>query len=492
MMSQFQSLKLNSSIVKASSLAILACGALLTPSLMALTASESVAQISEPATPQTPAASAFGDAYVLGPGDQVSINMFGQDALFDGPLSVIADGTISLPLIGRVGVEGSTISQAQVIIAERYKQFFKRPYVSVVLVRPRDIKVNIAGEVTRPGPYPIPQTEQNPTISSLIRLAGGHTQSANLREVEVRRPRKGGGQDVIVADLMRLIRDGDGDQNVLLRDGDTVVVKASLDPNLTAAEVLGQNSLTPDSSEPLNVAVVGEVYRPGPYVITSADATVGEAGEVGRQGSARSIGQPTVSQAIQRAGGIKPEADVRKIQVRRLTRFGSEQILDVDLWKLLQEGDLKQDIALQSRDTIIIPTATEVPTTERLALTDSTLSPATINVNIVGEVRQPGTVRIRPNTPLSQAVLAAGGFDNRRANKRNVGLIRLEPDGTVTQRRIKLKFDGKLDDERNPSLKNNDVVVVGRSGLTKFSDRSSSIFAPVTGVFSFLRFLPGI
>ena len=497
MVSQSRSIKVNSSIFKASSLTVLALGSLLSPSILALSEAEVVAQISAPAaapgtaaptiTPTAP----LGNAYVLGAGDQVKIDMYGQEALFGTPYTVLIDGTISLPFIGRVAVGGSTISQAQITIAQRYKQFFKRPYVTVVLIKPRDIKVNIAGEVLRPGPYPIPQTEQNPTVASLIKLAGGHTQSADLQQVQVRRPRKDGSEEVIVSDILRLIRDGDGSQNVLLRDGDTVVIRAAAQPDLTAAEIIGQNSLTPDSAEPLNVAVVGEVYRPGPYVINSANAIIGEAGEVGTQGNVRSVGQPTVSQAIQRAGGIKPEADVRNIQVRRLTRFGSEQILEVDLWKLLQEGDLKQDIALQSRDTIIIPTSTALNPEERLTLTDSTLSPETINVNIVGEVRQPGQVKIRPNTPLSQAVLAAGGFDSKRANKKSVDLIRLEPNGSVTQRRIALKFDGTLDDETNPALKNNDVVVIRRSGLTKFGDSAGNVFAPITGAFSFLRFLPG-
>ena len=347
----------------------------------------------------------------------------------------------------------------------------------------------------RPGPYPIPKDETNPTVASLIKLAGGHTQSANLQQVQIRRARRDGSEQVLVSDIWRLIRDGDGSQNLLLRDGDTIVVPTASESNLATANLLGENSLTPDKSEPLNVAVIGEVYRPGPYVISSADAVIQEAGDIGTQSRVNSGSQPTVSQAIQRAGGIKPEANVRRIQVRRLTRFGEEQdnggeqIIEVDLWKLLQEGDLQQDIALQSRDTIIVPAATELNQAERLAITDSTLSPASISVNIVGEVRQPGPVQIKPNTPLSQAVLAAGGFDNRRANRKKVDLVRLSPDGTVSKREIKLAFNGKIDEETNPALKNNDVVIVRRSGLAIFGDGASSAFGPISGAFSFLRLL---
>ena len=488
-MSQLRSNKRQLSVGKISPLVGLALTSFLSSAILPLTENPGIAQVSLPASSQVSAVSSLGNAYVLGAGDQIKIDMYGQENLFSTPYTVLIDGTISLPFIGAVRVGGSTIGQAQAAIAQRYTQFFKRPYVTVVLLQPREIKVNIAGEVLRPGPYPLSQEEQNPTVSSLIKLAGGHTQSANLQQVEVRRPQRDGSEQVIYSDILRLIRDGDGSQNLLLRDGDTVIVRSAQQTDLASASLLGRNSLTPDKAEPLNVAVVGEVFRPGPYVINSSNSVIQEAaGAVGtRQGNVTSASLPTVSQAIQQAGGIKPEADVRRIQVRRLTRYGEEQILDVDLWKLLQEGDLMQDIALQNQDTIIVPEADIENQEERIQLTESTLSPETINVNIVGEVRNPGPVKIRPNTPLSQAVLSAGGFDNSRANKKKVDLIRLSPDGTVTKREIALAFNGQIDEDTNPALKNDDVVVVRRSGLAKFGDGARSAISPFTGIFSFIR-----
>lgn len=491
-MSQFQSVKRQTPVIKASPLAVLAFASFLSSAILPLTQTSSFAQISAPTPKEASPASALGSAYVLGAGDQVKIDMYGQEELFAAPYTVLVDGTISLPFIGRVSVGGSTISEAQVAIAQRYTQFFKRPYVTVVLVEPREIKVNIAGEVLRPGPYPLLQEEQNPTVSSLIKLAGGHTQSADLQRVEIRRPQQGSSPKIIRADIVRLIRDGDGSQNYFLRDGDTVIVPSAETPELATSTILSETSLNPEEFEPLNVAVVGEVYRPGPYVISSSDSIVEEAGTIGTRRGDTSSGLPTVSQAIQRAGGIKPEADVRQIQVRRRTRSGEEQVLDVDLWKLLQEGDLTQDVALQSRDTIIIPKAELEDQAERIQITQSTLAPETISVNVVGEVRSPGLVKIPPNTPLTQAVLSAGGFDSSRANKKSVDLIRMAPDGTVSQRRIALEFNGKIDDETNPVLKNNDVVVIRRSGLAKFGDGARSVFAPFSGALSFIRILPGI
>ena len=486
-MSQLRSNKRQISVAKASPLVGLALASVLSTLALPLTENPGFAQVSAPASSQAPAVAALGNAYVLGAGDQIKIDMYGQENLFSTPYTVLIDGSISLPFIGRVNVGGSTIGQAQVAIAQRYTQFFKRPYVTVVLIQPREIKVNIAGEVLRPGPYPLSQEEQNPTVSSLIKLAGGHTQSANLQQVEIRRPQRDGSEKLIMADILRLIRDGDGSQNLLLRDGDTVIIRSAQQTDLASSRLLEKNSLTPDKAEPLNVAVVGEVYRPGPYVIASTNTFVQDAGAVGTQQGINSGSLPTVSQAIQRAGGIKPEANIRKIQVRRVTRYGSEQVIDVDLWKLLQDGDLMQDIALQSQDTIIIPKAEIEDQSERIKLSESTLSPETITVNVVGEVENPGPVKIRPNTPLTQAVLSAGGFDNSRANKKSVDLIRLAPDGTVSQRRIKLSFNGKIDEETNPALQNNDVVVIRRSGLASFGDGARSAIAPFTGLASFFR-----
>jgi polysaccharide export outer membrane protein len=88
-------------------------------------------------------------------------------------------------------------------------------------------------------------------------------------------------------------------------------------------------------------------------------------------------------------------------------------------------------------------------------------------------------------------VLAAGGFDQRRANKKVVKLIRLNPDGTVSERKIKLSFNAPVNEENNPALRNNDVVVVDRSGFAAFSDVTGSIFGTL-GSFNFIRSLPGV
>lgn len=427
--------------------------------------------------------------YVLGPGDQLQLNMFGQNDLFSGPSTVLVDGSISLPFIGRVPVAGKTVKEVEVIVSQLYRRYFKRPYITVVLARPRQLTLAVSGEIAKPGTYPFTGTEQIPTVSQLLKLSGGVTPSADLRNVQIRRSKFGapGVYEKISVNLMKLIQEGDISQDIRMRDGDIVFIPVAERPSLADFAAATDSSFAATNTDPLNIAVIGEVFRPGPYTVQASNAVVREAGAQGTPTGASSNNLPTVSQAVQLAGGIKPDADVRRIQVRRVTRTGTEQLLSVDLWKLLVEGDIRQDIPLQQGDTVIISKST-IPLTaeEQQFLSNATLSPSTIDVNVVGEVTRPGTVKIKPNTPLNTAVLAAGGLDNRRANKREVRLIRLNPDGTVTDRKIKLAFDTPVNEDTNPPLRNNDVVMVGRSGLAAFSDSAGGLLGTITGPLSIL------
>ena len=154
---------------------------------------------------------------------------------------------------------------------------------------------------------------------------------------------------------------------------------------------------------------------------------------------------------------------------------------------------MRQDLFLQDRDTIVIPTATNISPADSIQIAAASFSPDSIRVNIVGEVKQPGAVKIPPNTPLNQAVLAAGGFTTR-ARTKSVDLIRLNPNGTITKRNIDINFDNQLNDKTNPALYNDDIIIVNRSGLTAFSDSLSTALTPINSflsLFSIYRLITG-
>ncbi|MBF2029439.1 MAG: SLBB domain-containing protein [Oscillatoriales cyanobacterium C42_A2020_001] len=425
------------------------------------------------------------DAYTLGAGDRVRVDVF-KVARFSGENQVLVDGTLNLPEIGNVSVEGLTLREASDAISTQYSKLLKYPLVTLTLLAPRPVKVAVSGEVNRPGSYTIPTTDvgsQLPTVTRALQLAGGITQVADLRNVEVRRPQRGGGDQVLRVNLWDFLQSGDQRRDISLRSGDTIMIPTVKTTSLTESVQLASASFAADRSQPLNIAVVGEVYRPGPYTV-SATARTGAAGETG-QTAGGGDRPPTITRAIQVAGGIKPQADIRKIQVRRMTRSGTEKIIDIDLWKLLQTGDINQDLILQDRDTVVIPMAKEIPTAEAMQIAAASFSPDTIRVNVVGEVKQPGVLRVPPNTPLNQAILAAGGF-NVRAFKRSVELVRLNSDGTVTRRSVRLDLDKGVDEDGNPSLRNDDIVIVNRSALATVSDNLNAVITPINSFLSIL------
>ncbi|MHC5722225.1 MAG: polysaccharide biosynthesis/export family protein, partial [Nostoc sp.] len=85
----------------------------------------------------------------------------------------------------------------------------------------------------------------------------------------------------------------------------------------------------------------------------------------------------------------------------------------------------------------------------------------------------------QPNSSLNQAILAAGGFNDARASSKAVDLIRLNPNGSVTKRIVKMDFSAGINEQTNPILRNNDVVVVSRSGAASFGDTVGTVTGPL-------------
>ncbi|AFZ44893.1 polysaccharide export protein [Halothece sp. PCC 7418] len=408
--------------------------------------------------------------YTLGPGDSISINIFNIPE-YSGQYRISVDGRINLPIVGSVDVQGLTIPQANELITQRYTPILQRPIVSLSLAQPRPVRVAIAGEVNRPGSYDLSSGggQQFPPITEAIKQAGGITRSANVRQVKLHRVYRGEPY-VLNVNLWKLVEDGQIIQDVTLRDGDRIVIPTVSNNNPRETRLLSQSAIAP-VSQAVEVAVVGEVSRPGSHQVSGGDS-----------GS-----PPTVTQAIQAAGGITNLSDIRNIRVERSTRNGGDKILSANLWELLQEGKVSEDVLLQPGDTVVVPKATKVNPTEAEALASASFSPQTIRVNVLGETKRSGTLELPANTPLNQAILAAGGF-NDRADKGEIELVRLNPNGTVTRREYEVDLNAGIDAESNPTLRNNDVIVVERSTLAAVGDTVGTILQPVSTIFQGIRF----
>ncbi len=426
-------------------------------------------------------------AYTLGSGDRLRLDIFDVPE-YSGEFQVLVDGTLNLPVIGSVNVQGLTIQAASDIISQRYARYVRRPLVTLSLLSARPLKIGVGGEVNRPGSYSVSLTEgqQFPTVTDVIKLAGGITRSADVRQVRIRRLIT---QISCTVNLWELLQNSNLSQDIALRDGDEIFIPTTTGIDPIESRQLATASFASDTAEPIKVAIVGEVVRPGPYSVTasSTGATTADPSRARETGVTRE--PPTVTQAIQVAGGITQLADIRQVEVRRTTRDGTQQLIEVNLWDLLQNGDLSQDVILQEGDTIFVHTATALSAAEATELASASFSAAIINVNVVGEVTKPGAVQVPANAPLNQALLAAGGFDNRRARKSSVELIRLNANGTVDKREVEVDFTAGVNDETNPPLRPNDVIIVNRSGLTSFTDTLGTVTNPIGNIFSLFNFL---
>jgi polysaccharide export outer membrane protein len=233
---------------------------------------------------------------------------------------------------------------------------------------------------------------------------------------------------------------------------------------------------------PMSVTVLGEVQTPGLYQLN----TQGEASTV--QGSAvGSPGFPTVVTAIQKAGGITLNADVRQVILRRMLpgTSGAQKQIDLNLAELLQIGNQLQNPLLFDGDTIIVTKAPQQLPQELMELSASNLTPQTISVNVVGEVKAPGRIALPANSPLSTAILTAGGPNNWRANKGRIELLRIQRNGTATRESFALDYSKGVLAGQNPPLKNNDTLIVHRSLYGKSIDVINQVIVPLSTIGSF-------
>ncbi|MEG4248412.1 SLBB domain-containing protein [Microcoleus sp. Pol10D4] len=462
-----------------------------------------------PGLPASEPSSVRSEVYTLGAGDRIQMDIFNVPE-YSGPNGqhqVQADGSLNLPLIGSVAVYGMTLEQASNVVKDKYGKYLKRPWITLKLLAARPLQIAIAGEINRPGAYTISSAAgpggtaeqmgtQMPTISRALRMAGGITQSADVRQIKIRRPQRNAPEQIISVDLWELLQNGDLRADMTLRDGDTIFIPTVTSLNRQEAPTLAVANITGQSTQPINIAVVGEVTRPGTYTLAKETQSRVQENEMGENSglfaasetnSGETVLQQTVTRAIKMAGGITPVADIRQIQVRRLTRAGTEQIINVNLWQLLEGGDVSQDLALQQGDTVIVPKAENLDATQDEQVANSNFSPDTIKVNIVGEVVKPGAIAVLPNTTLNQALVAAGGFNKARAEMDSVNLIRLNPNGTVSQLTVKVDFSATANESTNPKLQNNDVIMVRRSGRATFSDNVGGTLAPLSPLLGIFR-----
>ena len=159
------------------------------------------------------------DTYKLKEGDSLQISVWGEDTL-QKEVKVLPDGSISFPLAGRVEVVDATTAEVEKRLTEKLKTYLPDPQVTVVVSNVEGNRVYVLGKVVKPGS--VLMTGPMTALQALS-LAGGMDKFADLTGIKVLRnsPK---GQVVMPVDYQALIRGQNLSTNVLLKEGDTILV----------------------------------------------------------------------------------------------------------------------------------------------------------------------------------------------------------------------------------------------------------------------------
>ena len=235
-------------------------------------------------------------------------------------------------------------------------------------------------------------------------------------------------------------------------------------------------------SRPIRINVIGEVQRPGIYSLTQSETSLLSNSDGGESDSINFSGWPTVIDAIQKSGGVTSSGDLKKVTLKRsLNKNSKREELKINYWQAIIGGDNFTNPPIYDGDIIKIPIAKNINPEKKLQISQSNLAPSTISVVVIGEVVNPGTKKIRSSSPLSEAIFSAGGL-TKKANKTNIALYRLEDNGTINFKKLKYKPSLKVDNDNNPTLKDRDVLLVGKNAWAKFNSSLDTIVDPIAPI----------
>jgi polysaccharide export outer membrane protein len=431
-----------------------------------------------------------GPDYVVGPGDGLSIDMWGgvSQRLFR---TVDREGRVSLPEAGPVLVSGRNLADVQQDLQRILRTEYRDVSAEVSLARLRTIRIYEVGDVANPGAYDISSLS---TPLNALFAAGGPTPKGSLRIVKHYR----GNQLVQVVDLYDLLLHGVKSDMARLDNGDTVLVPP-IGPQVT---------------------VEGMVRRPAIYELKD---------------------EKNLAAVLELSGGLLPTAALRHIEVQRLVAHDKQTMLSLDIPEIgdsaevtkkleafqIQDGDRIRifpiasynqdaiyldghvirpgrysyrenmrvtDVIASYKDLLPEPAANYAeiirlnppdfhPTVESFDLADTFANPAqapvlhpmdTVRifsrfdfenppvVSVWGDVRAPGTYRTSGQIRLGDAIHLAGGL-SPDAQKEDAQVFRYLPDGKFKIFSVNLSDALSGDPTENILLQPRDRLLIHRN-----------------------------
>ena len=412
--------------------------------------------------------------YVIGPGDKLFIDIYGQSENYY-QVEVSPDGDAILENIGPVNLSGLSLENAKKRLMSRFKPVYSglndnSTFINISVGIPRAIRVNIVGEVNLPGTYNFSAFN---TAYNAIYVAGGITENATLREIKLYRNNK----LVNTIDVYKFLNKGDGSSNIRLENNDLIVVgpytnrvtiegavkipgKFETKQDETLADLLSYSGglsenafkksikLTRIIDGELKIVDINsdqfEFFKPMSgdkylvdQIIEKYNNRVIVNGAVYRPGTFSVFDGMSIKDLIEKAGGLKSDVYYEKAYVVRTNKDYSTTTISIDLKNEMNNPSF----ILKEEDILNI-----------LSLND--LSEDSY-VEISGEINNPGVFPYSENLSVSDLILLAGGFKENASESRIEINRRLSSDEKLNENNITeiLTFDF------NQNLKESPIII---------------------------------
>ena len=251
----------------------------------------------------------FVKAYRIGPGDLLEIKVFEIEQL-NQVVRVSEDGSITLPLLGRIEIEGLTqTGVVQKLTTLLQAKYVKNPQVTVFIKEYKSQQVAVIGAVEKPGNYELVGRKN---LLQMISQAGGLTDKAT-DEIFILRDGGNGATSSISIDLKDLMVNGNQKLNIPIEPNDVINVPVDKE---------------------IRVFVFGRVTQPGALKFKISEKV-------------------TLLSAIAQAGGLAEGAKQSAVVITRKDKSGKEEKIHVNLKDVI--SGKRKDIALQEGDVVFVP-----------------------------------------------------------------------------------------------------------------------------------------
>lgn len=377
--------------------------------------------------------------YVIGPGDQLLIDIYGSSEA-DHALTVTPDGEINIPYAGVVMVGGMSIEDVTVRIQKALTSVYPAirtgdTKVNVTLGNIRSIKVILTGEIVKPGTYTVPSLA---TAFNALYYSGGPTNNGSFRNIQIVR----NGKTVATLDIYEFLINGSFEENVRLQDQDVLMVPPYLNRVIVKGEVkrsaifelkegetfgdlLTYSGGFTEDAYRARVKVVKRTDREqriedllsaqfAHYVPKAGDEYVVDKildrfenrvmieGAVFRPGAYELSPGLTLSMLLKKAEGVREDAFLNRGNIVRLKDDAQAERLSFNVAGIL--AGTEPDIELKREDIVTISSIFDL----REAYT----------VRIDGSVRAPGEFAYAEGMTLEDLIMQAGGFRENASESR--------------------------------------------------------------------------